>query len=382
MELRSRRSESGWEQVEEDGANRPCRRIPVGAVATMNDTTPTLDTPPGSTDPDQLMGMAIAAAQRVRVTARPNPWVGAVVLSEDGIVIADGATEPVGGRHAEVVALEAAGERARGGTLVVTLEPCSHHGRTPPCVDAVIAAGVARVLIGVEDPDPRVSGQGVRRLREAGVEVTTGVASDTVAEQLAAYLHQRRTGRPMVIAKMAATLDGRTAAPDGTSNWISGEEARREVHQMRAESDVVLVGAGTVRADDPRLTVRDADGPDPLRVVLGAPPEGAKVHPCLEWTGAPEALLDQLGAEGHLQLLVEGGAETIATLLERDLVDCLVVYLAPSIHGGSSGHHLVGGVGATTISELRRGRFLSVRQVGEDIRVEFDPRIGSNGEER
>ena len=347
----------------------------------MNDTTPRSDALIGATHAEGLMALAVDVARTARVAARPNPWVGAIVIDADGAVIAEGATEPVGGRHAEVVALEAAGDRARGGTLAVTLEPCSHHGRTPPCAEAVIAAGISRVLIGVEDPDPRVSGQGIAQLREAGVEVASGVAAEIVAEQLAPYLHQRRTGRPYVIAKMAATLDGRTAAPDGTSNWISGQEARREVHRLRAESDAVLVGAGTVRADNPRLTVRDAVGPDPLRIVLGTASDDAEIRPCLEWTDTPEALLDHLGAEGHLQLLVEGGAETIATLLERDLVDRLVVYLAPSIHGGSSGHHLVGGVGATTIAELRRGRFIDVRRVGEDIRVEFDPRSGSFGEE-
>jgi len=347
----------------------------------MNDRStpkPTGSDPISRADTD-AMSAAIDAAESARLTSRPNPWVGAAVVDSSGAVIATGATEPVGGRHAEVVALgRACAEEA---TLAVTLEPCSHHGRTPPCVEAIIAAGVARVLIGVEDPDPRVCGGGIAALREAGVEVVTGVLADQVEQQLGAYLHHRRTGRPYVIAKMAATLDGRTAAPDGTSNWISGEEARREVHRLRAESDAVLVGAGTVRADNPRLTVRDAEGPDPLRVVLGIAPDQAEIRPCLEWTDAPEALLDHLGSEGHLQLLVEGGAETVGTLLERDLIDRLVVYLAPSLHGGSGGHHLVGGVGATTIAELRRGRFIDVRRVGEDIRVEFDPRSGSIGEE-
>ena len=152
-------------------------------------------------------------------------------------------------------------------------------------------------------------------MREAGVEVVTGVLADQVEQQLGAYLHHRRTGRPYVIAKMAATLDGRTAAPDGTSNWITGEEARADVHRLRAESDAVLVGAGTARVDDPLLTVRHVEGPDPLRVVLGRAPESARARPCLEWTETPEALLDHLGAEGHLQLLVEGGAETVALSL-------------------------------------------------------------------
>jgi len=345
----------------------------------MNDRStpkPTGSDPISRADTD-AMSAAIDAAESARLTSRPNPWVGAAVVDSSGAVIATGATEPVGGRHAEVVALGRA--CTEGATLAVTLEPCSHHGRTPPCVEAIIAAGVARVLIGVEDPDPRVCGGGIAALREAGVEVVTGVLADQVEQQLGAYLHHRRTGRPYVIAKMAATLDGRTAAPDGTSNWITGEEARADVHRLRAESDAVLVGAGTARVDDPLLTVRHVEGPDPLRVVLGRAPESARARPCLEWTETPEALLDHLGAEGHLQLLVEGGAETVASLLALGLVDRLIVYLAPSIHGGSAGRPLVGGPGATTITEVATGRFVGVHAVGRDLRIEFDPRSPEEG---
>src|SRR5690606_21052317 len=167
----------------------------------------------------------------------------------------------------------------------VTLEPCSHHGRTPPCADALVEAGVGRVVVGILDPDPRVRGRGVERLRDAGVEVTVGVAADVVGEQLAAYVTHRTTGRPHDVRKLASRLDGRTAAPAGTSRWITGPEARADAHRLRAESDAVLVGAGTVRADAPELTVRHVEGPDPLRVVLGRAPAGAKVHPCLEVEG-------------------------------------------------------------------------------------------------
>ena len=200
----------------------------------------------------------------------------------------EGATAPPGGPHAEVTALARAGEAARGATLYATLEPCAHHGRTPPCVDAIIEAGVARVVVGIEDPDERVAGRGVAALRAAGIEVTVGVAADEVAEQLAPYVKHRRTGQPWVVLKMAASLDGRSAAPDGTSRWITGESARRDVHRLRAHSDAVLVGAGTVRADDPELTVRLVDVADeaqPLRVVLGKAPAGPKVHPALELEG-------------------------------------------------------------------------------------------------
>src|SRR5205085_3253821 len=176
----------------------------------------------------------------------------------------------------------AAGEAARGATLYCTLEPCSHVGRTGPCADAIVAAGVSRVVVGVVDPDPQVSGRGLARLRQAGVEVSVGAEADAVEDQLAPYLKHRRTGRPWVVLKLAATLDGRTAAPDGSSQWITGEPARADAHRLRAESDAVLVGAGTVRADDPSLTVRLAEGTDPRRVVLGHnTPPTAKVEPAL-----------------------------------------------------------------------------------------------------
>ncbi len=193
-----------------------------------------------------------------------------------------GATAPPGGPHAEAAALAAAGEQARGATLYVTLEPCDHHGRTPPCTAGIVEAGVARVVIGIEDPDPLVAGRGIETLRASGVEVDVGVEAARVADQLAPYLKHRTTGRPWVVLKMAATLDGRTAAPDGTSRWITGEASRRDVHRLRAQSDAVLVGAGTVRADDPELTVRLGDGEatsEPLRVVLGSVPPDARVRP-------------------------------------------------------------------------------------------------------
>ncbi len=328
----------------------------------------------------ECMTRAIAAAGAVRCSTSPNPWVGAVVRSPDGRMF-EGATEPPGGDHAEVVALRVAGDRAAGATLYVTLEPCSHHGRTPPCVDAVLASGVSRVVVGVEDPDPQVAGSGVRALREAGVEVTVGVQADQVAAQLAAYLKHRRTGRPWVVLKLAASLDGGTAAPNGSSQWITCPRARADGHRLRAESDAILVGAGTVRRDDPSLTVRDYRPPvmppegrlDPRRVVLGAVPPGARVQPCTEMKGDLGAVLDELGDEGVVQLLVEGGANVAGAFHRAGLVDRYVIYLAPALFGGQDANGLFGGHGAYDISDLWRGRFLSVDRVGDDLRVELAP---------
>lgn len=319
------------------------------------------------------MRAAIAAADGVRATAHPNPWVGCTIVS-GGELVATGATRPPGQAHAEVAALEAAGERARGATAYVTLEPCSHTGRTGPCADALVDAGVARVVVALLDPDARVQGRGVARLRDAGVTVDVGCGADLVEAQLQPYLHQRRTGRPYVVLKLAATIDGRTAAPDRTSRWITGPAARVDAHRLRAESDSIVVGAGTVRADDPSLTTRDADGPDPERVVLGTAPAGARVHPCTEWDGTVEALLDELGRRGHLQVLVEGGATVAGDLHRRGLVDRYVVYLAPALLGGDDGIGLFRGPGAATIADAWRGRIDAVTQLGDDLRIDLVPR--------
>ena len=328
-------------------------------------------------DDAEHMRRAMALAATVRTDTAPNPWVGSVVVpasaSNDVVAFFEGATAPPGGPHAEATALARAGEAARGATLYVTLEPCAHQGRTPPCTNAIIEAGVARVVIGIEDPDPRVAGRGVAALRAAGIEVTEGVAEEEVAEQLAPYLKHRSTGQPWVVLKMAASLDGRTAAPDGTSRWITGEAARRDAHRLRAHSDAVLVGAGTVRADDPELTVRLADVPrdtQPLRVVLGKAPEGAKVLPALELEGELSAVLDELGNRGVLQLLVEGGATVAHDFHAAGLVDRYVIYLAPVLFGGDDARPLFAGPGAGTIGDVWRGRMVSVTQLGEDLRVE------------
>ena len=335
---------------------------------------------------EAAMALAIEVASHSRLSTSPRPSVGALVVppgwSPRDAAAAGylGATDGQSGPHAEVVALRAAGEAARGATVYVTLEPCSHWGATPPCADALIEAGVARVVAGVADPDLKVSGQGLARLRSAAIEVAVGVCAGAVEEQLAAYLHHRRTGRPYVVLKLAATLDGATAAPDGTSQWITGTQARADAHLLRAQSDAVLVGAGTVRADDPSLTVRDlpaeafglARKGDPLRVVLGRAPEAAKVHPCLERSGDLGAILDELGGLDVLQVLVEGGATTAHAFHQAGLVDRYVLYLAPALFGGDDAAGLFRGSGAATMAGLWRGRILAVRQLGGDLRVDVD----------
>lgn len=317
------------------------------------------------------MGRAIALGEGVRGTTAPNPWVGAVVVTPAGATF-EGATEPPPGRHAEIVALDNAREAGAdpvGATLYSTLEPCSHTGRTPPCVDAIIASGIARVCVGVGDPDPDVSGRGMQALRSAGIEVLSDVAAEKVNDSLGPYLHQRRAGRPWVVLKLAATLDGRIGAPDGTSQWITSAEARADAHALRARCDAVLVGAGTVRGDNPSLTVRDAPGTDPRRFVLGAAPPGANVHPCTELNGPLTEVLDALAADGVVELLVEGGAHVAGELHRTGLVDEYIVYLAPALAGGDDGLPMLAGAGAATIGDFWRSQVADVRQVGPDLRI-------------
>ena len=323
---------------------------------------------------------ALAAAAQVRCLTAPNPWVGAVIRTEAGRLI-EGATQEPGEAHAEIAALAIAGNDASGSTMYVTLEPCSHTGRTGPCADAIIAAGVSRVVIGIEDPDPAVSGSGIDRLRDAGIEVLVGVEADKVNAQLAPYLKHRRTGRPWVVLKLAATSDGGTAAPNGSSQWITGSHARIDGHRLRAESNAIMVGASTIRRDDPSLNVRDYVPPvspllnplDPLRIVLGKAAPTAKVQPCREMSGDLGVILDQLGSEGILQLLVEGGAGVAGEFHRAGLVDRYVIYLAPAFFGGDDANGLFGGAGAWDISDIWRGRFVAVERVGEDLRIEVAP---------
>lgn len=338
------------------------------------------------------MDKAIEAASAVRHLTSPNPWVGCVVIAPNGSAFT-GATSPPGGPHAERHALALAGAAAGGSTLITTLEPCDHQGRTGPCTDEIIEAGVRRVVIAVLDPDPQVSGAGVARLQSAGVEVQVGVRQAEVERQLMAYLHHRRTGRPWMVAKLAASIDGRTAAPDGTSQWITSLEARTDAHRLRAVSDAVIVGAGTVRADDPSLTVRHwspsggrvwSDGREPTevvqprRVVVGSAPRRARVHPCLQWEGSLEDLVDRLGVDGAIQALIEGGPAVAGAFVRAGLVDSFVVYLAPAFFGGDDGAPILSGPGAESIQDIVRGSITAVERLGPDVRIDVEVRVGGS----
>ena len=298
---------------------------------------------------------ALELAERGRGTTHPNPIVGAVVV-RDGEVVGERWHERAGGPHAEVVALEAAGERARGATLYVTLEPCTHHGRTPPCVDRVLEAGVARVVVGSLDPNPKARG-GVERLRAAGVEVEV-VDSFEARRQNEAWRTWVALGRPFVTYKVAVTLDGRVAVPG--ARWVSGEESRRLVHELRAASDAVAVGMGTVRADAPSLTARGVGATrQPRRLAFGRGPlpEGSELE---LRSGAPAEELAALGAEGVQSLLLEGGPTLATAFLDADLVDKLLVFVAP----------VLGGSGPRFVGDLRDSRPLArfeATRVGDDL---------------
>ena len=318
---------------------------------------------------ERMMRLAVDTAVDARLRSRPNPWVGAVVVATDGQVFC-GATMQPGEAHAEVVALNAAGHNAHGATLYTTLEPCSHTGKTGPCTQAIINSKISRVVVGVIDPDKQVAGNGIQQLRDAGITVDVGVLQSEVERQLAPYLHHRRTGRPYVILKMAMTLDGRVAMRD-SSQWITGETARKRVHQLRAESDAILVGAGTVRADNPSLTTRDVDGPSPRRVVLGNVSPTDKVNPCLEWTGSLPNLLDTLGNEGVIQLMVEGGPRVATSFHNEQLINQYILHLAPIIAGGSESPNAL--AASTDMSSMMNGHIVSTQVLDNDIEIILEP---------
>jgi diaminohydroxyphosphoribosylaminopyrimidine deaminase/5-amino-6-(5-phosphoribosylamino)uracil reductase len=369
-------------------------------------------------DAETWMRRALDLAARGLGTTSPNPMVGAVLVRE-GEVVGEGFHRAPGEPHAEALALQRAAGRAAGATCYVTLEPCAHHGRTPPCASALVAAGVARVVAAIEDPDPNVRGQGFARLRAAGVRVEVGVGAGAAEAQNAAFLLHRRQGRPRVTLKAAASLDGKVAAPDGTSQWITGETARADAHRLRAEADAVAVGAGTALADDPRLTVRlpGWGGRQPLRVLVDATGRtGARRHlfdhlaPTLvattsaarssslqAWAAAgaevlvcpdtPAAtgeagvdlawLAKALGERGVLELLVEGGPRLHASFWASRLVDRLVWYLAPLVIGGDGAPGLLPAAGARTLTAARAVRVETVDRLGSDLRIVAYPQEGT-----
>jgi diaminohydroxyphosphoribosylaminopyrimidine deaminase/5-amino-6-(5-phosphoribosylamino)uracil reductase len=364
---------------------------------------------------DDLLHMraALALARRGLGNAWPNPAVGCVLVKE-GRVIGRGWTQPGGRPHAETEALRRAGDAARGATAYVTLEPCSHHGRTPPCCEALAGAGIARVVMAMRDPDPRVNGRGLAMLRGAGIAVEEGLLEAEARALNAGFFRRIQAGMPVVTLKLASTLDGRIATATGESRWITGQAARREVHALRARHDAILVGSGTVLADDPDLTCRipGMERVPMLRVVADArlrtPPsarlvQSAAVAPVLIMTapGHPPAaqapfmeagadmvtapahaaggldlpsLLRALGRRGVTRVLAEGGAGLAAALLRQGLVDRLAWFHAPAVMGGD-GHPALEGLRLAALSAMPRFRRVALRALGDDMLSEFE-RIG------
>jgi diaminohydroxyphosphoribosylaminopyrimidine deaminase / 5-amino-6-(5-phosphoribosylamino)uracil reductase len=354
----------------------------------------------------RFMRVALRLARRGLGRTGPNPPVGAVVVGR-GEVVGRGYHAAAGLPHAEAIALQQAGKRARGADVYVTLEPCAHQGRTPPCTGALIAAGVRRVLFAVGDPDRRVSGRGERQLREAGILTEKGLLEAEATELLGPYLKHRRTGLPWGTLKLACTLDGKAATADGESQWITGELARAYVHRMRDEHEAVMVGVGTVLADDPRLTTRRRGGRDALRVIVdshGRTPPGAHVvgeqsrAGCLIATteraaasrldalrraGAEvlvlplregrvdlHALWRALGERGLLSVLVEGGPELASGAIEARVIDSLTLLVAPKVLLGSEALTVLGGHSIARLADALQWTIRRVRRLGPDLMIE------------
>ena len=331
-------------------------------------------------DAAAAMHLAIEQALAVKGSTYPNPPVGAVILDAGGALAGVGATEPAGGAHAEVVALRAAGDRAAGGTAVVTLEPCNHHGRTPPCVDALLAAGIGAVVYAVSDPNPAAAG-GADRLRAAGLAVTGGVCAEAVSRgPLREWLHKQRTGTPHVTWKFATSIDGRSAAADGSSQWITSEAARADLHRRRSAADAIVVGTGTVFADNPSLTARLPDGTlspqQPLRVVVGEreiPPESTVLSDdsatLLLRTRDPFEVIRVLAE--RTDVLLEGGPTLAGAFLRAGLVHRILAYVAPILLGGPV--TAVDDVGVASIASALRWNYDDVQRIGPDLLLSMVP---------
>ena len=349
------------------------------------------------------MQQALRLAARGQGWVEPNPMVGAVVV-RNGVLVGEGFHARFGGAHAEVVALEQAGTRARGATVFVTLEPCCHHGKTPPCTDALVRARVGRVVAAVQDPFPEVSGKGLGQLERVGIATGVGLCRAEAEALLAPYLKRLRTGRPWVIAKWAMSADGKIATATGESKWITGELARGDALRLRGRLDAVLVGIGTALADDPELTARDAKCRDPVRVVVDSRArlrvdsrlaQSARRVPVLVATTdvAPPAsiealrglgceclslpadrghvplgdLLDELGRRGMTNVLVEGGAGLLGAFFERRLVDEARVYVAPRVIGGATARGPIGGAGLQRLGDALQVAHWQIRRLGPDV---------------
>ncbi|GAB6137426.1 bifunctional diaminohydroxyphosphoribosylaminopyrimidine deaminase/5-amino-6-(5-phosphoribosylamino)uracil reductase RibD [Halanaerobaculum tunisiense] len=354
---------------------------------------------------EEYMQQAIELARRATGRTSPNPLVGAVIV-KNGEIISQGYHHYAGGAHAEVNALQKAGPTAQGATMYVTLEPCTHHGKTPPCTEAIIASGIKRVVIAMKDPNPQVAGEGIKQLQEAGIAVEVGVLAEQARELNEVFIKYITTQQPFVLLKNAVTLDGKIATKTGDSKWITGPESRQLVHNLRDQVDAILVGVGTVLADDPRLTTRlpDREGEDPIRIILDSKLE----TPCnanvinqesaantiiattsqaarekkelLTQAGADiievgssevdlNLLLDKLGEQEITSLLVEGGSQVNTSFWEAELVDKLYYFIAPKIIGGREAVSVVSGTGVEQIKEGIKLTDKDVSLSGEDILV-------------
>lgn len=360
-------------------------------------------------DDERWMSRALRLAQRGQGRTSPNPMVGAVLVKGERVV-GEGYHVRAGEAHAEIVALKEAGEEARGAALYINLEPCSHHGKTPPCAPALIEAGVKRVFVGMEDPNPAVKGRGLEMLRQAGIDVEVGILEKACRSLNEAFSKYIRTGKPFVILKIASTLDGKIATRQGESKWITGEASRRFAHRLRNRVDGLLVGIGTILNDDPMLTARVRGGRDPYRIILDSRlriPDKAKVLADdpgktiiattelapeaslgrLEKRGVRVLILDSRGGRVYLQsllttlgememmsLLVEGGSEVNGSFLKEGLIDKMFLFFAPKLIGGVEARGIFGGSGAATLEEALVLDSLKVKKIGEDLFIEGYPK--------
>ncbi|QDV80934.1 bifunctional diaminohydroxyphosphoribosylaminopyrimidine deaminase/5-amino-6-(5-phosphoribosylamino)uracil reductase RibD [Botrimarina mediterranea] len=368
---------------------------------------------PEQVDDVAAMRRALQLAARGEGFVEPNPMVGCVVVL-DGAIVGEGCHERFGGPHAEVNALKAAGDRAKGATLVVTLEPCCHTGKTPPCVEAVLAAGVKRVVIAMRDPFPKVDGGGIRALEAAGVECVVGVLEDDARRLVAPYRKLLETGRPWVIAKWAMTLDGKIATSTLDSKWISGEASRARVHALRGRVDAIIVGARTLVVDDPLLTARPTGPRTPLRIVIAGdkplpidrklwntPNDGAVVvavgegYPAAEalqlrdrgvevLTATPAQLLDKLGRRRLTNVLIEGGAKLLGQFFNDQLIDEAWAFIAPKLIGGT-GPGPVAGDGVALMRDALTFTEVAHESIDGDLLIrgctKLEPRMDANHRE-